>query len=63
MSAVAVVGLAGWPLAAAALAWSLACRHAGAARRESVARACHELRGPITAARLGIALALQSTSS
>ena len=43
MSPVAVVGLAGWPLAAAALVWSLACRHAGAERRESVARACHEL--------------------
>ena len=60
MSPIVVVGLAGWPLAAAALAWSFACRHAGAARRESVARACHELRGPITAARLGIALALRA---
>ena len=60
MSPLTVVGLAGWPLAAAALAWSFACRHAGAARRESVARACHELRGPITAARLGIALALRA---
>ena len=60
VSSVAVVGFAGWPLAVAALAWSFACRHAGAARRESVARACHELRGPITAARLGIALALRA---
>ncbi len=59
MSPITALGLAGWPLAAAALAWSFACRHAGAARRESVVRACHELRGPITAARLGIALALR----
>lgn len=56
MNLVVVLGLAGWPVAAVALAWTLACCRARAARRESVARACHELRGPVTAARLGLAL-------
>jgi signal transduction histidine kinase len=44
---VALVGLA---LAAIA-------RHVGSTRAESVARACHELRGPLTTIRLGLELA------
>ena len=46
---------AGWrraaPASPRAAAW-----HALAGRMESVARACHELRGPLTAARLGLQL-------
>src|SRR5947209_18025567 len=60
MSPLAVAGLAGWPLGTAAVAWALLSARASAARRESVARASHELRGPITAARLGVALVLRS---
>ncbi len=45
--------ISGW--AAAALAVALA-RRVLAGRMEAVARACHELRGPLTAARLGLAL-------
>ncbi len=60
MNAVSAIGLSGWVVGAVAVAWTLACVRAGAARRESVARACHELRGPITAARLGIALAARA---
>src|SRR5436305_15241308 len=32
----------------------LAIRHALSARRQAVARACHELRGPLSAIRLGL---------
>ncbi|HEY6398142.1 MAG TPA: HAMP domain-containing sensor histidine kinase, partial [Solirubrobacteraceae bacterium] len=46
--------LTGW--AAAALAALIAWRVL-AGRMEAVARACHELRGPLTAARLGLELA------
>ena len=60
MSPVALAGLVGWPVGAAAVAWALLTARASATRRESVARACHELRGPITAARLGVALVLRS---
>ncbi len=60
MSAVAALGLVGWLLGAAAVSWTLARARAAAARRESVARACHELRGPITAARLGVGLLLRT---
>lgn len=45
---------AGWLIAAVVAAlWLLAHRALGA-RMEAVARACHELRGPITAARIGL---------
>jgi signal transduction histidine kinase len=45
------LAIAGWMAAVAA---ALAAWHAAAARRERVTRACHELRGPLTAARLGV---------
>ncbi len=50
------ITVAGWLVAlltacAAALAWRRATM-----REEAVARACHELRGPLTAARLGLQL-------
>jgi signal transduction histidine kinase len=48
-------GLLGWLLAAAALALALTGGWELRRRREMVARACHELRGPLTAARLGLA--------
>ena len=50
------VSLIGWGLAAAGLA-TAARIHVRLARvTESIAHACHELRGPITAARLGLEL-------
>lgn len=52
MSAAAV--LAGWALAALAGGLLLAARRRDAARRERVARACHELRGPLHAAGLAL---------
>ena len=51
-----VAGVVGWVLAAAAVAWAIVHGRATTGRMESVARACHELRGPITAARLGLQL-------
>ncbi|MGZ4172158.1 MAG: sensor histidine kinase [Solirubrobacteraceae bacterium] len=50
------VSLAGWIAAglAAALVWGVRRVHGD--RMEAVARACHELRGPLTAARLGLAV-------
>jgi signal transduction histidine kinase len=60
VSVVTALGLIGWPIGVAAVGWTCGRARAGAARRESVARACHELRGPITAARLGVALVLRS---
>jgi signal transduction histidine kinase len=50
-----VASLGGWLLAAAAGVMLLAVRHVGQARRESMLRACHEVRGPLTAVRLGLA--------
>jgi signal transduction histidine kinase len=47
----------GWCLALAAAAVSLAARWARAQRMERLARAAHELRGALCAARLGLALA------
>ena len=41
-------------------ALALAVRHALDDGREAVARACHELRGPMTAARLGLSLQLRA---
>jgi signal transduction histidine kinase len=50
------VGVAlAWALAATGLAAALAATYELRRRRELVARACHELRGPLTAARLSIA--------
>jgi signal transduction histidine kinase len=50
-----VASLGGWLLAAVAGVTLLAVRHAGQGRRESMLRACHEVRGPLTAVRLGLA--------
>jgi signal transduction histidine kinase len=44
-----------WALAAIGLALTLACGCELRRRREMVARACHELRGPLTAVRLSLA--------
>jgi signal transduction histidine kinase len=48
--------LAGWLAAAVAASFALLVWRSRADRMESVARVCHELRGPITAARLGLQL-------
>lgn len=52
MSAAAALG--GWVTAGIAAAMMLALRRMLGSRMEAVARACHELRGPLTAARLGL---------
>jgi signal transduction histidine kinase len=49
------VSLAGWVAAGLAAALVVGVRRAHGDRMEAVARACHELRGPLTAARLGLA--------
>ncbi len=46
--------LGGWLAAGVGLTLALITRRRLAHRMEAVARACHELRGPITAARLGL---------
>ncbi|HWF71939.1 MAG TPA: HAMP domain-containing sensor histidine kinase [Solirubrobacteraceae bacterium] len=54
-----MTGHLGWIVAIVAIAaavWALSLRRLLAARMELVARACHELRGPLTVARLGIEL-------
>ena len=56
----ATAALCGWVAAAIATALALAVRHALDDGREAVARACHELRGPLTAARLGLSLQLRA---
>jgi signal transduction histidine kinase len=50
-----VVSAAGWVAAGLVGAVSLSVRRAYSDRMEAVARACHELRGPLAAARLGLA--------
>ena len=54
------VSLGGWLAASGAGVAVGAGRHALAGRMESVARACHELRGPLTAARLGLQLGVST---
>lgn len=49
------VSVAGWVAAGLAGALAVNVRRAYGDRMEAVARACHELRGPLTAARLGLA--------
>lgn len=44
----------GWIIAAVAAAIALLSRRSAGVRRAAVARACHELRGPLTAALLGL---------
>jgi signal transduction histidine kinase len=50
------VAVCGWLVAASAALAALIARRALVREMASVARACHELRGPITAARLGLEL-------
>jgi signal transduction histidine kinase len=50
------VALAGWAAAAVATLAVLFVRRTLTCRMELIARACHELRGPLTAARLGLEL-------
>ena len=57
-----VLALGGWAAFVAATATALATRHALAARGEAVARACHEVRGPLAAARLGLELSAATPS-
>lgn len=45
---------AGWAAFVLAAAVALRALHAGAVRGQAVARACHEVRGPLAAARLGL---------
>lgn len=54
MTAAATV--AGWVAAALAVGVTVLARRTLDARMEAVARACHELRGPLTAVRLGLSL-------
>ena len=49
------VSVAGWVAAGLAGGLAVNVRRAYGDRMEAVARACHELRGPLTAARLGLA--------
>ena len=49
-----MLSAAGWVAAAAAMLLAVAVRWRLQVRMEAVARACHELRGPLTAARLGL---------
>jgi signal transduction histidine kinase len=49
------VSVAGWVAAALAGVLAVSVLRAYGDRMEAVARACHELRGPLTAARLGLA--------
>jgi signal transduction histidine kinase len=51
-----MIGATGWIVAVAVGAWVLRLRSVLAWRMELVLRACHELRGPITGARLGLEL-------
>jgi signal transduction histidine kinase len=51
----AAVSVGGWVAAGLATVVALGVRRAYGDRMEAVARACHELRGPLTAARLGLA--------
>jgi signal transduction histidine kinase len=48
--------LAGWLAASLAVAVAMLAWRSFSVRMDAVARACHELRGPITAARLGLQL-------
>jgi signal transduction histidine kinase len=56
----AALALSGWIAAGVAGAVVVAVQRAVGTRREAVARASHELRGPLTAARLGLAVGFAS---
>jgi signal transduction histidine kinase len=51
--------LAGWVAAIGGVGAAVAARHRRASLAEAVARACHELRGPLAAARLGLELSFR----
>ncbi|HVE67332.1 MAG TPA: hypothetical protein VNB64_02000, partial [Solirubrobacteraceae bacterium] len=51
-----VVAFTGWLAAAVGVAAAAAVRRESARRAELVVRACHEVRGPLQAARLGLHL-------
>ncbi len=52
--------LGGWVAAGLAAVMAVVVRRALDTRMEAVARACHELRGPLTAARLGLTLSTRA---
>lgn len=56
----AAVALAGWTLAVGGILVAAIVRYRTAGYAEAVARACHELRGPLAAVRLGLDLAGRS---
>ena len=58
-----MIAATGWILAVSVGAWLLRIRSLLAWRMELVARACHELRGAITVARLGLELVARETDS
>jgi signal transduction histidine kinase len=53
---VTLAALSGWLAAVVAVGLWFLLQRLSAARMEAVVRACHELRGPLTAARLGLEL-------
>lgn len=55
-----MIAATGWVVAVAVAWWALRLRSVLEWRMELVARACHELRGPITAAKLGLELVARS---
>jgi signal transduction histidine kinase len=56
----AAAALGGWVTAGIAAAMMIALRRMLGSRMEAVARACHELRGPLTAVRLGLSFGSRS---
>jgi signal transduction histidine kinase len=56
---IATITLCGWLAAALAAVGVVIARRSFEFRMEAVARACHELRGPLTAARLGLELGVR----
>jgi signal transduction histidine kinase len=56
---IATITLCGWLAAAVAAVAAVIARRSLEFRMEAVARACHELRGPLTAARLGLELGVR----
>ncbi len=56
---IVTITLGGWLAAGVGAAGAVAARRSLGLRMEAVARACHELRGPLTAVRLGLALGVR----
>jgi signal transduction histidine kinase len=57
-----VVTVSGWAAFALAAAAALRAWHAAVARGEALARACHEVRGPLAAAQLGLETSVVASS-